>query len=365
MVKPTVPVFDVVLPDDFESGVSAVSFVRNPAIQRHYVAMSEAPPTRVYLSAEPMQQIVTGPALVPDELILREAADSSPYYIRFSAEQIAAIQRRHMASPNLAKTTVEHAIPLVGNQVIESWLVTDPACDKSTALGFTVPKNTWMLSIHIPNTEFWNEEIQSGKRRGFSIEALLDLAAPDLTKHEETNLATTKATLKPQKQTLFASLRNLFLSYDNLNDGQSIEIDDATGMVYVVDADGNRGNALPDGTYTLESGEELIVKDGKKADATAEVAPELAEAAPAAEVPAEEKPDFAAQIAEMQAQLDELKAKLAESELAKTEMAATVTELETKLAAVPAAKPVKLAAIATETEMTPAQRRLARAQALR
>lgn len=367
MAKPTVPVFDVVLPDDLTTGVSAVSFVLNPAIQHPFVALAEATPTRLHLSAEPMQQIVTGPALVPDQPILRLSADNRPYYIRFSAETIAAISRRFMASANLAKTTDEHAIALAGNQVVENWLVIDPAQDKSTALGLNVQKGTWMLSIHIPDTTYWNEEILSGKRTGFSIEALLDLMVPDLSKYDETTLT---ATPTPQKKSLMARLRAIFLSYENLEDGSQIEIDDQTAMVYVVDADGNRGEALPDGDYKLDSGDSLTVKDGKKSDAVADAAPEMAADAPTAEQPAEEKPsadgaEFAAKLDELQAEIDALKSKLAESELARTEMAATVTDLNTKLAAVPAAKPVKLAVVASATEQTPAQRRLAQLRAQR
>jgi hypothetical protein len=40
--------------------------------------------------------------------------------------------------------------------------------DKSTALGFDVPKGTWMVSYKINNKETW-QKIKNGELNGFSI----------------------------------------------------------------------------------------------------------------------------------------------------------------------------------------------------
>jgi hypothetical protein len=41
--------------------------------------------------------------------------------------------------------------------------------DKSKALGFNVPKGTWMTSMKINNKETWNK-IKAGELNGFSVE---------------------------------------------------------------------------------------------------------------------------------------------------------------------------------------------------
>ncbi len=377
MATTSVPVFDAVLPSDLEAGVTAISLVLNPAIQHPFVALRDEPvtPARVHLSVQPMKQVVTGPALVPDQPIFRLSGDNRPYYIRFTADTIEALSRRFAASGNLAKTTDEHAIALQGNHVVESWIVTDPARDKSAALGLTVPQGTWMLSVHIPDTTYWNAEIVSGNRTGFSIEAMLDLADQTLfTAEPQTPAPPTN--VSKNKQSLLARLqaftRALFLNYEQLADGTGIEIDDTTHEVFAVDADGNRTALLPDGDYTLADGTAISVKDGKHVEApVAEEAPIAA----AAEVPVEQavetpstEPAAVAPTPEvdtLRAELDALRTKIDELDAARTSLMATNAELQTQLAAQPAAKPIKLAAAATTDEMTPAQRRLARAQAMR
>lgn len=362
----TVPVFDAILPDNPEAGITAVSFVLNPAIQHPFVALADEPQTvRLHLSQEPMRQIVTGPALLPDAPVFRLSADNKPFYIRFSAATIEQLARRFMGSANLKATTDEHAIALQGNQVVESWLVTEPARDKSAALGLTVPAGTWMLSVHIPDATYWNEQILSGQRTGFSIEALLDLAEPAALSAAPATPA--QHVSKPRKRGLLARLmRAIFLSIEKVVDGPEIEIDDQTGEVFAIDADGNRTEALPDGTYTLQSGETLIVAGGKQADAPAAEAQPVQQAAEveqaAEEAPAE--PVANPEMDTLRAELEQLRQLVEQMQAANQSLEATNTELQTQLAALPAARPVKLAAT-PEPELTPAQIRLARAKALR
>jgi hypothetical protein len=385
-------VYDVVLPDDLNAGVTAISLVLNPAIQSPFVALSAEKPL-LHFSAEPMKQVVTGPALIPDQPIFRLSADNKGYYLRFSRGTIEAISRRFMASANLAATTHEHQIALAGNHVVESWIVTDPQRDKSAALGLSVPVGTWMLSVHIPDSEYWQREILSGNRTGFSVEAYLDLAEPALFTREPQTPA--RLPMKTKKKHLLRRLLDaIFLSYEQLEDGRQIEIDDDTKVVYLIDADGNRGEMLADGTYTLESGETLTVaesqsvnpadaassdalssrhaegpapvEDVRRPDGTSDAVAAgeaLTDEAPAdAPAAADEKDQ---KIDELEAEIKRLKSLLAENEKATQSLNATVADINAKLAAQPAAKPVKLAAVPAETTLTPAQARLARAHALR
>lgn len=364
MAQTSVPVFDAVLPDDLEGGVTAISLVLNPAIQSPFVALADEPqPVRLHLSAEPMKQVVTGPALVPDQPIFRLSGDNKGYYIRFSQATVEALSRRFMASANLAKTTHEHAIDLQGNHVVESWIVTDPTRDKSAALGLTVPAGSWMLSIYMPDIQYWNTEVVSGNRTGFSIEALLDLAEPTLftavPKSPAPPTTVSKQATQTRKKNLFQRLMAaVFLSIDKVVDGPEIEVDETTGVVYQIDEQGMRGEVIADGTYTLESGEKLIVVNSQQTSATdaasaaespAPVEDVLAVAAgePLPEEPVEAPAESSvslAKIDELQTEIDKLNALLQQNEEARTALSATITSLNAQLSAEPAAKPVKLAA---------------------
>ena len=54
------------------------------------------------------------------------------------------------------------------NTLLESWIVEDPKMDKSKAMGFDVPKGTWMTSYKINDQATW-DKIKSGDLNGFSI----------------------------------------------------------------------------------------------------------------------------------------------------------------------------------------------------
>ncbi|MGI4834632.1 MAG: XkdF-like putative serine protease domain-containing protein [Janthinobacterium lividum] len=275
-----------------EHGVQTVSLVANPAIQRGWVALSAAEPAtatrRFHLSEAGQRQVLTGPALIPGQQILRLDAEGNPFYIVFTAETIAATARRYALQACHTSTNQDHATALTGNVVDESWLITDPACDKAVALGLSdLPAGTWMMSMHIPDAEYWLSEVVTGNKTGFSIEGLFD------TQH--LTLSAAKPAPLPVKmnfyQRLMAKLSKhapekaaemrAALGLEQLADGRSLSIDDTTGAVSVVDAEGN-SSALPDGEYDLASGGKLVVAGGVRKDGEGQPATDPALAAPPA-----------------------------------------------------------------------------------
>jgi hypothetical protein len=260
-----------------EHGVKTVSLVENPAIQRGWVALSAAEATakRVHLSTATegaQRQVLTGPALLPGQEILRLDAQGNPFYITFDAATIEATARQFAAQGRHNSTNQDHAVGLSGNVVYESWIVTDPANDKAAALGLDVPAGTWMLSTHIPDSAYWLAEVVSGNKTGFSIEGLFDseqltlsAVAPapiPVKKNWFTSLMTAMLSLGAEK----AAEISLALGLETLADGRAVNIDDTTLAVTVVGEDGQPGEALPDGEYDLKSGGKLVVAEGKRTD---------------------------------------------------------------------------------------------------
>jgi hypothetical protein len=248
-----------------EQGVNLVSIVQNPAIGRGFVALSalKTAPKRVHLSTEPTQQVLTGPALVPDEEILRLDAKGKPYYISFSAEEISQIKRRYAVNGYQKLSNHEHQTPLDSIVFEESWIVRDSERDPAAVLGLDVPVGTWMLSAHIADAEFWANEVLTGNVTGFSIEGLFDT--------EEVTLAAVPASTSPMKKTWFqrlstAAMRMLKLSVVTLKDGSQLDIA-SDGTVSKVDEDGQPTEVVADGSYILDDDSELLVKEGKKAEA--------------------------------------------------------------------------------------------------
>lgn len=173
-----IPIYKCVIEEDLddETGIYAVSFVDVPAVEVDFVALSkQEKPQEHKLHLNSDKQILTGVVLQPDQKIYRYNKNTGEeYYITYSASDIEKIShkmmRNHIALDN---TTHQHQDQLVGNYLIEMWIVTDPNNDKSNALGFKdLPKGTMMCSYKIPNTQYWKNEVKTGNVKGFSLEGL-------------------------------------------------------------------------------------------------------------------------------------------------------------------------------------------------
>lgn len=119
------------------------------------------------MSAED-ERIVTGPAMIPNRLILRRDELGNPFHVYFSEETIKKINEKFLKNA-AHNTDINHSdIITTENTLLESWIVDDPQYDKSTKLGFNVPKGTWMVSYRINDNDTWTK-IKNGELNGFSV----------------------------------------------------------------------------------------------------------------------------------------------------------------------------------------------------
>jgi len=163
--------FDVFIDEESELGVDKISLVRKPAILTDFIYMNEEVSdvySQVSLSDDE-KRIITGPALIPDQEIIRKDEDGEPYYIKYSAEQIEKIVQKFFKAKDQYSVNKDHKSDVNDVYIYESWITGEN--DKSKDLGFDVPKGTWILSMKVENEEIWSG-IKSGKYKGFSIEGL-------------------------------------------------------------------------------------------------------------------------------------------------------------------------------------------------
>lgn len=115
------------------------------------------------------EMIVTGPAMVPQQLILRKDEMGNPFHVYFSKDTIKKIAKKFFEYNKQNQTDINHDDNIVtDNTLLESWIVEDPKMDKSTAMGFNVPAGTWMASYQINDEETW-KQIKNGELNGYSI----------------------------------------------------------------------------------------------------------------------------------------------------------------------------------------------------
>ena len=115
------------------------------------------------------QMIVTGPSMIPQQLIVRKDELGRPFHVYFSRETIKKIAQKFFEYNKQNHTDIDHNDEVTTeNTLLESWIVEDPKMDKATAMGFKVPAGTWMTSYKINNPETW-KKIKAGEINGFSV----------------------------------------------------------------------------------------------------------------------------------------------------------------------------------------------------
>lgn len=158
-------VYELIVTNESE-GVSAISLVDRPAIEENFITFSEE---YKYEFKQITKGIVTGPALIPDKKIYRKDKKGVEFYVYFTTETIEKAVELYFKNGNQNTNTEQHKKNIEGVTTFESWIIENPEIDKSKALGFNLPKGTWMISQKIDNPEIL-EKVKDGTYRGFSIE---------------------------------------------------------------------------------------------------------------------------------------------------------------------------------------------------
>ncbi len=157
---------------DQDNALDIISFVSSPAIEKDFMHFKEDKEKFQFKATDEEKRIVTGPAMVPNQEIIRMDAEGNPYFVYFTEETISKAQEIFAKYGKTKSTNFEHKTGLRDVTVVESWIVSDPKNDKSNALGFSdIPKGSWMVSYKVDNDNLW-EMVKSGEVKGFSIEGV-------------------------------------------------------------------------------------------------------------------------------------------------------------------------------------------------
>jgi hypothetical protein len=115
------------------------------------------------------QMIVTGPAMIPNQLIPRRDKAGNLFHVYFGKETVRLIAEQFLKK-YMHSTDINHDEEVTEqNTLLESWIINDPQVDKSAALGYEkLPVGTWMVSYKINNADTW-AKIKSGELNGFSV----------------------------------------------------------------------------------------------------------------------------------------------------------------------------------------------------
>jgi len=153
--------------DEFELDVAALP----DYVQEATGSMEISDASYAFASIDEKQMVI-GPAMVPNKLIVRKDEEGNPYYVYFSEEAIKRIAYKMMADKVIDKVNIEHDGQkfVDGAYLVESWIVDDPEKDKSLLYGFKPVKGQWMTMYKIDDKDIWDKYIKTGKVKGFSVE---------------------------------------------------------------------------------------------------------------------------------------------------------------------------------------------------
>ena len=142
-------------------GVYAVSLVSEPAIMVDFVALSKANLLLARVE-DGEKRMLYGPALIPNQPIVRFDGNGEKYYITYSKDTIEQTAQEFLKRNMHHNHTIQHEMPVNNLTVVESW-VTTGAHDKSMNYGFELPEGTWMIGVKVDDEATWQV-------KGFSIE---------------------------------------------------------------------------------------------------------------------------------------------------------------------------------------------------
>ena len=160
-------IVELILDDNEESGIEAISIVESPAIESDFVALKSDEIKLAEVDKE--KKILMGALLIPNKPIYRKT-EGDEYYIYFSKDTVLKASQRYLTNGYQSNSTIEHSDNLQGLTLVESWIVEDEIQDKSRKYDMNVPVGTWMGTVKVANDEVWNQYVKTGKVKGFSIE---------------------------------------------------------------------------------------------------------------------------------------------------------------------------------------------------
>ena len=311
-------VYEITFEKDFK-----VSLVKNPALEMTMVKFSEEKEIPLYFANEEKREIFSV-AMSPDKLIYRNNIQGEPANVFYTAETIEKFQQNYFRTNANSGTNIDHAeFNTEGVFPFESWIVANPANDKSNELGLVTKKGDLVMGFKVDNNEVW-QQCKDGNLDGLSIEGKV------LFKEVNTNLNFNMNTEK--KENLLTKIIALF---------SAEPIEGEVEMAFVPKEEEEKKEDAP-----IEDAEEEV-----KVEAVAENVPIADEVAEDTATP--ETNDLQAENDALKKQIDELKAQLVtiEADKVKAEEDLVTMSKQTPAAAAIVDLPIEVKMTAEEIKL--------------
>lgn len=267
-------IFKIVVNRDDESGMSAISLVQFPAVERNFLKFDKDSKKKYKFDQD--KHIISGIVALADVPIYRYSPEMGEYWVVFDKETIRTMVEKYAESGLYNSVNLDHN---ENRQVKDCFLIESYIIDKERGICpkefEDAPDGSWIASFKVEDENLW-EQIKNGTEfNGFSLEGMFEL-------EEYMNFSSEVNILKQINQEIMKlskiALRNLILRFEDVNTDKGIITID--GDIAIDAAVFVGENPAEDGEYALEDGRILVIADGKIA--------EIKEAPAEEEKPAEE-----------------------------------------------------------------------------
>lgn len=153
--------------DDMYSGVEAISFVDNPAIEMDWFAYNkEKKPVK--FAKDDAKRIITSPVMLANTPIYRYNEEMGEYYVAYKPEAIFKMRNKFMMDNRMHQVNEDHDSKkkVEGVYMVESFIVGD----KVKSELFDVPDGSWVASWFVKDPDYYNKLVTSEDFNGVSLE---------------------------------------------------------------------------------------------------------------------------------------------------------------------------------------------------
>ena len=121
------------------------------------------------------EHIITGPLMIPQQLIYRNSEQFGEHYVKFSVDTIKQIaikfsKKGYQKNVNLMH---EQDMKVDGLTMFESFISDSKRGIKPMEAFKDLPDGTWFGSFYVENPKVW-QMVKEGQVKGFSVEGMFD-----------------------------------------------------------------------------------------------------------------------------------------------------------------------------------------------
>ena len=181
------PIYDLIINQDEnnDAEVSFIALVDSPAIKLPFLQFKEDERLTFAIQSE-SEHIITGPLMIPQQLIYRNSEQFGEHYVKFSVETIKQIAIKFSKKGYQKNVNIMHEadMQVEGVTMFESFISDSKRGIKPMEAFKDLPDGTWFGSFYVENPKVW-ELVKSGEVKGFSVEGMFDYEAPQKQMSED------------------------------------------------------------------------------------------------------------------------------------------------------------------------------------